>query len=1141
EIARFQTQKTAELLAYLAYYSQRNHPREDLMEVLWPEVEPTAGRNRLKQALASMRRQLEPPGIAAGSVLVADRNYIRLNEAAIETDVHQFKSALKQCVRMEDGAEKTTALARVVALYRGELLPGTHSDWAVQERGVFHEVFLDCLRRLIGYYETQRDLDHAIQYSEQLVALDGLNEVAYQMLIRLYLAAGQPSSALQQYRMLEEMLAEEMGVVPSEATTALISRLTATPLPSPPIGRPSVRETGQRPTPARSAPPKTASKRLRAPSFPVFESPQRAGVSPGAPPGLAPRLPVALTRFIGRTKELAHLVASLTPRHAASAEGEDPPRSDEPIRLMTLTGPGGCGKTRLALAVAERLEPSYPEAIWFVGLEDVAHPKQFLETLVESLHLPLFAPVSPLQQVIEALSRRPTLLLLDHFDHMQEAADIVQTLLAQTPCLTCLITSCHRLQIEGEETFTVPLLPTPTGDLTPEQLMLYDSVRLFVSRAQAVQSDFQLTADNASVVAALCRKLEGLPLAIDLAAAWTQILGTSQILERMSDRFELLVSRKKGVSKRHQSLRAVMDSNYELLPLPAQQLLTRLSVFHGGWSLEAAEVVCHEPEIVDLLRQLRSYSMVMAEEVNAEMRFHMLDTFREYASAQMSGAERKRWAHRHACYFLGFAEAATLHLQGPEQATWLEKIERDHANLLAALEWLHTQDDSVEAELRLVSALWRFWWMRGLLSEGGRRLTAALQRSEEAHGDARARALLGAAYMARFQGDYKQARVLTEESMRLYQQSDALAGLCDAMTFLAVNPLVLHENPTQSKTLLQTSIEQSRALGHKSGQAHAFARLGAMTWFEGDLDRAQELLGQSLDLYRDIGDTRGIAGVLGEIGYFAAWRGEHVYAQRLFEEKLALSRKLHDPIEIANGLWQLGNLARYHGAYEEATRLYNESLAIRRNSHDKRGIADSLSSLGVVAYDQGDYEQARVQQEESLTLRRQLGEKSNIAGSIERLAWIALAQGDHARARVLFEDSLATFRANRFKSGIASSQYGLGIMNYRTGQYTLAQKFLEDSLALRKALQEKKGILECLEGLVKIYQAQRRHREATLFLAAASTLRTTLNMIPTSAERQEQENTIRVAKTALSSETFQATWTQGAMMTLEETLTSVLE
>jgi len=937
-LSRFPTAKTGALLAYLAYYPDRTHSRETLAEMFWPDRDPTAARNSLRQALAALRRLMEPPGVPSGSVLVAGRTTIRIQPEAIVTDIAEFEAALQAAAQTTEESERRNRLAHAVALYRGPLLAGSYEEWVLPEQERLAALYLRAARRLTALWVRAGDLGQAIACARLAVQADWLREKAHYDLMRLYVAAGDPAAAWRQYQEMERVLREQLGAQPSEPTRALAAQIRpaagATSLPVDSAPAPAL--------PVEANRPSTLNPRTFVPT----------PFSPASDPSA--RLPLPLTRFFGREEELARLQEMLQPF---------PSLIGSP-RLTTLAGPGGTGKTRLVIELARRLTAQFVGAITFIDLSDLMDAHLLADTIAEALRLPRSTGSDPLDRVVEALSRQPSLLILDNFEQIAaEGAPLVQALLKRVPTLTCLVTSRRCLNLPGEQEFPVQPLPTPERPGTPERLLEFASVQLFADRARAARPDFQVTARTAAAVAALCHRLEGLPLAIELAAAWSRTLTPAQLLARLSRRFDMLVSRKQGGSARHQTLRAAIDWSFSRLPSDLQTLFARLSVFRGGWTQDAAKAVCYLPEGKGDggLGQLQECSLIVAEESGTEMRFRMLETLREYAEEQLSAEESAQMRRRHAAYYARLAEEIEASLYGPEMEQSLDRLEAENDNLRAALAWCASPDGEAETGLRMAAVLWRFWAVRGYFQEGRRWLSTLLPRCPEATPRLRARALNGAGVLAEQQGDHTTARDFYAQCL---------------------------------------AIERSR--GHHAGTAAALNNLGNAVYNLGDYETARDLYRESLDLRRDTGDRLGVANTLNNLGLIAQNAADYATARRLYEESLAIKREMEDRSGIAVSLNNLGMLAYDQEEYVHAQALYEESLTISREQGHRRAEAINLNNLANVARCRGEFAQAWSLCEQSLAIKRELGDRWGIAYSLEAFAALAAAQAQAERATKLF-------------------------------------------------------------------------------------------------------------------------------------------
>jgi predicted ATPase/DNA-binding SARP family transcriptional activator len=989
-ITRFRNYKAGALLAYLAFHLDRRHPREVLFELFWPECVPNAGRHNLSVALSSLRHQLEPPGVPQGAVIIADRASVRLNPAAVTTDVAEFEAALQSAQQTDSQPEQTHHLLTAVELYRGALLPDYYENWILLEGQRLSELFFQSLRQLMELLEETGDFNRALQYTQRGVSVDPLREESHTELMRLYAAAGQPTSALRQYAELERILREEFNDTPTPATRELAHAINH----QLPVGKRQLAISRRKKTESRRQP----AEDHQLPS--VNRQPSTVN------------LPLQLTRFFGREAEMAWLQETLL-------------SSD--TRLVTLTGAGGSGKTRLACEVAGRLVEPLRGAVYFAALADISDPRLIVDRVLAALRLPRSPDVEPMEQVVETLSRQPSLLVLDNMEHLLENGkwkmengeqqgqtsssilhspfSILCTLLERVPTLTLLVTSRQRLNLSGEREFLVPPLPVPSGETdSPEWLMQCESVQLFVDRAQAVKPDFQVTENNAATVAELCYKLEGIPLALELAASRSLVMTPARILAQLENRFDFLVSRQRDVAERHRTLRAAMEWSYRLLTPELQTFFAQLSVFRGGWTLEAAEEVCmdvweygrmdvwtkqrphvHTPtlpyDVLDLLAQLRECSLILTEESGGEMRFRMLETLREFGWEQLNTAERAALQRRHAEYYAALAEQARPGRIVPEQLTWwLDRLGTEHDNLRAALEWSLSQSAecgvrSAESEssqseirnpkseigLRIAGSVWWFWYRRGYLSEGRGWLEALLKVGGEVAAAVRAEALRTAGYVAVRQGDHEAARRFAEENLAA-----------------------------------------RREMGDKRGIALALELLGGVADVQGDYEAAQARYEESLALWRELGDKGNIAPSLHALGHVAHRWGDYEAARTLLEESLALWRELGDKWSIARVLDHLGVVAVKQGNGELARRFGEEALSISRDSGNKEATGQALNDLGHIAYYQEDWADARAFYEESLKMWRDIGRKPNIVKSLWGLALVARGQEQWERAARLF-------------------------------------------------------------------------------------------------------------------------------------------
>lgn len=620
-------------------------------------------------------------------------------------------------------------------------------------------------------------------------------------------------------------------------------------------------------------------------------------------------LPVQLTSFIGREKEIAEVIRLL-----------------EKQRMVTLLGPGGTGKTRLSIEIGNEMLRQYTAGVWFVELASILDARLVPYTIAMAIGIHE-EPQHPITDTLcDYLQEKQLLLILDNCEHLIEAcAKMVDQLLHADPQIRILATSREMLGIGGETSYLVPSLRLPDMQhfLTVEELSEYEAVRLFIERASAKTQNFAMAEENASSIAQICYHLDGIPLAIELAAAKIRPLSPQQIALRLQDRFRLLTDGNRTASHRHQTLRAAIEWSYNLL-FPSEQIMfRRLSTFVGGWTLDAAESVCSDKEmisedalekedILELLIQLVNKSLVMTEERNAEIRYYFLETIRQYANDLLETSnEADDIRNRHLNYFLDLVEEAEPYLVGADQLKWLNKLEFEHNNLRAALEW-SLKSSTGESALRIAGAIGQFWWIRNHFVEGQdwiKQVTAKGNNSS-----AQAKALHWGSILARTQGHLQMAKNLSYESL----------DIC-------------------------------RTIEDRDGIARALNVLGSIAFFENEFSAAQEIWNEALTIYRELGNKRAIAPVLSNLGYMALTQGHIERAQTIYEESLTYCREAGDKWVLSRVLLNVGHTVYTQGDLMRARQLYQEDLSIGVELRDTDCIAYALISLANVLHGEEQY------------------------------------------------------------------------------------------------------------------------------------------------------------------------------------------
>jgi predicted ATPase/DNA-binding SARP family transcriptional activator/DNA-binding CsgD family transcriptional regulator len=916
----WRSKKAATLVKLLALAPGHRMHRERAIDLLWPDSGKKAASNNLRQVLYGARKVLDPTsGSPERYLRLTDEQLVLCPEGQLRVDADAFEEAASTARR----SRVPSAYRAAIELFAGELLPeNRYEEWAEGRRHELRQLYLTLHLELAGLYQDREEHVLAIETLRKAIKEEPTFEEAHASLMRLFALSGQPERALAQYERLRDALQRGIGTQPTEATRRLHDELVAGRLlPTSPSG---------------PAPPEPSDDARH-------------------------NLPAPMTSFVGRQREMVEVKRALSM-----------------TRLLTLTGAGGTGKTRLALEVARDLVGSYPDGVWFVELAPLSEGGLAAREVVNILGVKE-RPGEPLTDTLaEALAGQETLLVLDNCEHVVDAvARLVDTLLAACPRLRMLATSREPMAVPGEVNLAISPLSLPggtdNGGATADELMHYEAVRLFIDRARLRLLDFGLTRENAQAVARVCRKLDGIPLAIELATARMGALAVEQVAQRLEASLDVLKGNTRSAAPRQRTLRATLDWSHDLLSENERAFFRRLSVFAGGWTLEAAEEVCsgngtEQEEVLDLVGGLVDKSLVVAgPATGGALRYRMLEPIRQYArEALEESGEAEEVRARHAAFFLALAEEAEPGLIGPQQSAWAERLEREHDNLREALWWVLKRGQAGPLGLRFSAALWRFWLLRSYWSEGVGWLAQALTGGGPATA-ARVKALEGLGYLVQAQGDFERARATYTELLEL-----------------------------------------SRKLGDRGNVATALNSLAALAVTGGDNERASALLEENLSVLRELEEEGNSEATLKRFhaltlqGALVVYRGEYVRGVTLWEESLALARQVGDSHRVAQALTNLGYAALLQGDYGRAAMLCEEALALAHEHGHAELQSEAQVNLGLAARNQGDLERANATFKEAIIVSRKAEKIPSVINALEGVAGLAGATGEDARAARLW-------------------------------------------------------------------------------------------------------------------------------------------
>jgi predicted ATPase/DNA-binding SARP family transcriptional activator/Tfp pilus assembly protein PilF len=922
------TRKATALLAYVAVTHQ-HHSRDTLAVLLWPEYDHVRAYANLRRTIWALNKAL------AGDYLNIDRDTIGLNpQADLWIDVDHFTTLLASC--RTHGHPETEicpacleALAEAAEIYRADFLHGFtlidspgFDDWQFFQAESLERSFAQALERLVEGYSAQGEFATAIVYARRWLALDALHEPAHRALMQLYAWSGQRSAALRQYRECTRVLQESLGAVPQPATQDLYEAIrgTSSIAPAPHQAAPAF---------APAQPPPGADADVAAP---VSEWMHNLPAQPGA--------------FVGRDEELSEIATLL---------------SDPTCRLLTLVGPGGIGKTRLAIQAAAEQRGSFSHGVYFVPCAAVSSPTALASSIADALRFSFYAAGDPQRQMLDFLRPKNLLLVVDNAEYLAGAVALLTEILAGAPAIKILATSIERLNLHEEWALEIQGLRYPEDDRAPD-VERYSAVQFFIQSARRAYAGFVPDDADRPQIVRICQLVAGMPVGIELAASWLRVLACREIVREVENNLDFLATSLRDVPDRHRSLRAVFEHSWELLSAQEQHILSKLAVFRGGFRREAAERVAGAglPLLLDLVNK----SLLRR---NGAGRYEMLEVIRQYAEERLDAESRRAAQEQHSLYYADLLRLYSQDIKGGRQQEALADTRQELANMRAGWAW------AVESARRqdiqsFAGGLYRFYEMSSRFQEGEELFKQVAERLRALHGAGAAQAAIDDLLIAQIgasQGGFcyrlgrsEQALQLLQDALVVFRMGDAFESLAFCLICLGDIARIKGQYP-QARVLLEEGLAIASQVGDRSSAARAYTNLGIVSGASGEYREAKQLFQEGLAIFQALGDQWGEAKVLINLGVIAYYLHEYSEAQKLLRASLVIAQAIDNSYDVAVVLNNLGIVAGELGQYAEAKQLHQESCTISERIGYRLGAGLALNDLGHVARALGEDEASR--------------------------------------------------------------------------------------------------------------------------------------------------------------------------------------